>query len=153
MMRKIEFRGKLSHSKEWTIGNLIVAKNGYPYIIPSDVFEPDGHHLIIDSDNPYWIIPETVGQFTGLTDKNGKEIYEGDILKRCSDLYIGDQNITVLKTDVSEFVTDVFVEFVQGSFRLNRLGDKDKNYYGVINYTSNNFSDSLEIIGNIHDKK
>jgi uncharacterized phage protein (TIGR01671 family) len=78
MKREILFKGKLSHSKEWIEGNLIIAQNGKPYIIPFDVFEPDGHHLIIDSDNPFWVDENTISQFINQTDKNGKKIFEGD---------------------------------------------------------------------------
>jgi hypothetical protein len=56
------FKGKLSHSKEWIEGNLIIDKNGNSYIIPSEVFEPDGHHLIINSDSPFRVDKETVIQ-------------------------------------------------------------------------------------------
>ena len=79
MKREILFKGKLSHSKEWIEGNLIIAQNGKPYIIPFDVFEPDGNHLIIDSDNPFWVDEDTVSQFINQKDKTGKKIFEGDI--------------------------------------------------------------------------
>lgn len=78
MKREILFKGKLSHSGEWIIGNLIINKYGHPYIIPLDVFEQDGHHLIIDSDNPFWVDRNTVCQYINQVDKSGAKIFEGD---------------------------------------------------------------------------
>lgn len=78
MKREILFKGKLSHSKTWIDGNLIIAKNGSTYIIPSDVFEPDGHHLIIDSDSPFWVDDDSMCQYVNHKTKEGKKIFEGD---------------------------------------------------------------------------
>ena len=61
-MREILFRGKDIISGEWISGFLVSEKHIGNWV----------------QSNP--IIPETVGQFTGLTDKNGKKIFEGDIL-------------------------------------------------------------------------
>lgn len=72
------YRGKLKHSNEWIKGNLIIAENSCKYIIPSKSIEPDGHHLIIE-DRAFWVISETVGQWSGLTDDDGVNIFEDDL--------------------------------------------------------------------------
>lgn len=76
MNRIIKFRGKCLHSDEWCFGSLVDYGDGEMEIQGFDVFRggfDTWSEISVDSD--------TVGQFTGMYDCNGKEIYEGDILR------------------------------------------------------------------------
>ena len=127
-MRTIKFRGKASYNGEWLYGDLINIHGKY-HILGEDDMREDGHHVTQDSDRPTWVESDTIGQFTSLYDKNGKEIYEGDILKA------GDVGL-------------LEVRFVRGVFAFLWDGNLDDEFP-----TGSPTHEWAEVIGNIHDNK
>lgn len=129
-MIEIKFRGKDIEKKQWRYGSLIVYPNGACAIVE---FDNDGNELSYDVD------PETVGQFTGLYDKNGKEIYDGDILLWGENGYKSSMPLVVeCKHGAFGYV------YVEGNFHP---------FSGISSFTFNPFDtdDRFEVIGNIHD--
>lgn len=135
-MREILFRGKRIDNGEWVKGDLISnliydgrekeKRIGYIY------FETGGE---IHGTEVYNVIPETVGQYTGLTDKNGKKIFEGDIIS----------------TDIAR--PYLIVEFRDGCFMCN-CNDGGEDYYDIMLPILKEAQTQYkygEIIGNIHD--
>lgn len=126
-MREILFRGK--H----------VSSGPYKWIIsPSIRQEADGSVYLLVKKTWYCVDPETVGQYTGLTDKNGKKIFEGDIVKFSEDY---DDKFGYPATSYGKCIV-IYDESLL-AWRIRGL-----DYEGVDDLCE--YADS-EIIGNIHD--
>ena len=109
-MRTIKFRAKCYLDESWVYG--------FVDITPGNVF-------ILSGASAYRVRPETVGQFTGLTDKNGVEIYEGDILS-----FLGKPALVFYDNDAS--------------FRAKLMIDYGLSY---LLYRD----DQKTVVGNVHD--
>ena len=129
-MREILFRGKRTDNGEWITDSETYIRDG------------DGIWLSDENLNVVTVIPETVGQFTGLTDKNGKRIFEGDIVKGIA--YSAERiGVIVWIDEISSF----------GVRYLKNVNSTAWENSSILRCASMGKTDEFvaEIIGNIHD--
>lgn len=139
-MREILFRGKREDDGKWVYGYLLEAVNCITDKKSTFIIEQDATYFTHgEFACSFEVKPETVGQFTGLTDRNGKKIFEGDIVKEWSSHWK-----TPLKTEIN--IYEVVCEYL-GSLHLIR-----KTEYGE-NSTPLYRRSVVEVIGNIYDKE
>ena len=120
-MREIKFKGKTDSGK-WCFGYFLHDRQRGRFVITDGLLE-------INRVNP-----DTVGQYTGLKDKNGKEIYDGDILAH------NGEPIGYIVDGVRGYCFDVMY--------FSPKYEESWSLYGVV---VNDFHGDVEIIGNIHD--
>ena len=128
-MREILFRGKRLDNGEWIQGDIVqFPVHGVVRIVEQ---EPSYKDAEVDSD--------TVGQYTGLTDKNGREIFEGDIIHlEYSQVFFGGEYFGEYTAEVS---------YKEGCFITDGINNGDEIETPLSGFDN----DEVEIIGNIHD--
>lgn len=138
-MRTIKFRGKRIDGKGFAFGSLILPNS-----------ENENTYIQGWNGAKFKVIPETVGQFTGLHDKNGKEIYEGDIVNW--GMHLPNSEERFHRYAIVEFNPDIQFKII---FYINSQNGVKKETDGHIfrfgQFTYKETEKHLQVLGNIYE--
>ena len=138
MNRTIKFRGKRLDNGEWAYGDLLQTNEGSVCIGIHGQYIDDGMHFNDFYDKTPYIDEDTLGQFTGLLDKLGKEIYEGDIIT------VNGQYPRVVLWDKMCWALMPTEYYHDKMFWVMNLQHPGPDWWDL-------FSNEFEVIGNIYD--
>lgn len=146
MNREILFRGKRADNGEWIYGDLLnwydtENNNQYnPCIIPIECSVKG------KSIRDFVVVPKTIGQYTGLKDKNGKKIFEGDICK--GNEYSDENEIFVIKYGTYK-TKDWKDKYISKTFQFGWYAEYINSKEQVCLVSPN----GIRVIGNIYGKE
>lgn len=138
MSREIKFRGQVIPTNEWIYGDLIRNSiiDPFSYISIGFGYKVDDPRI----GKPIKVYPHTIGLFTGLKDKNDKEMFDGDIVKIVNQIEVGNEIIGLVEW-CNEFACFELKVLISGEEGTMTIYSKQIDYRNI----------NRELIGNIHD--